>query len=68
MLLKLTCPACDHVGLTYWNPAALDGVLACGDVSLVEKGERIRNAAFFTEWLLGSGDAELVDTAAPGGR
>jgi hypothetical protein len=62
MLLKLTCPACDHIGLTNSETLPRDLVCSsCSTTSYVERGEGIRNAAFFAEWLTGSGDAELVD-------
>ena len=65
MMVKIGC-GCGHVGVVLAESLPRSMVCsACGDVSLVEKGERIRNAAFFTEWLIGSGNEELVDTGAP---
>jgi hypothetical protein len=64
MLLKLTCPACHLIGLA--NSETLPRSMTCSScstTSFIEQGERIRNAAFFQEWLTGSGDAELADTA-----
>jgi hypothetical protein len=67
MLLKISCPSRHHLGIPSAErlPAELR-CWQCGEVRLVEKGRRIVSKLAFQEWLLGSGDAELIDAPSGG--
>ena len=68
MLLKIACP-CGHAGVVAAESLPRELTCSsCGSSRHVEArdGRRVMSKLAFTEWLLGSGDAELVDTAGGG--